>query len=106
MAGQNVCDLGSGDVELGQQFDFAAGDDRVYAQLFRHRYEVFLQHLHGYRSGSGTAVFGYELEGAVLLCRRGFVVGVDEDVGIEEAAGGHLFFSRRAFSRRSFSCRS
>src|SRR5271170_4763665 len=37
----------------------------------------------------GAAMFGDEFEGAPLLCGCGFVVGVDENVSVEEATSGH-----------------
>ncbi len=87
--GEDVGNIGSGDVELGEQFDFAAGDGRLHTQLARNGDEIFLQDLERDDAGSGAAVLGYKGECAALLAGRGLIVGVNEDVGVEEATDGH-----------------
>jgi hypothetical protein len=55
-------------------------------QVAGHDDEIFLQHLQGNNAGAHTAMFIEKLDGATLLGSVLLVVGVDEDVGIEEAA--------------------
>jgi len=43
--GHNVRRLSSSDVELGEQFDFAAGDARINVQLPRDCGEILMEHL-------------------------------------------------------------
>ena len=54
--GQNVRDFRGCDIELGQQFDLAAGNAHINMQLSRYRDEIFLQHLQRYNSGSRSPV--------------------------------------------------
>src|SRR5437762_2771260 len=86
---ENVRDIGGCDVELGQNFGFATGDDCVHVQLPRDGDEVLLKHLQGHNAGSGTPMFCDEFESAALFRGGSLVVGVDEDIRIEEAASGH-----------------
>ncbi len=51
--------------------------------------------------GAGTPVLGDEFEGASLLCRSSFFVGVDKNIGIEEATGVHESRFDRSASRVS-----
>jgi hypothetical protein len=87
--GENVGDLGCGDVELGEQFHLAACDARVNAQFLRDRDEILLKDLHRHNSGPGAPMLGYEIDGPALFCRRRLVVCIDEDVGVEEATNAH-----------------
>lgn len=96
--GENVGNIGRGHVELGQQFHFASSDGRLYAQLAGYGNEIFLQHLERDDAGAGAAMFGYKFESAALFGGRGLVVGVNEDVGVEEAAGGHRLFVELYFA--------
>ena len=43
--GENVGDLWSGDIELGQQFDFAACNFNIDVQFARDGHKIFLQDL-------------------------------------------------------------
>jgi len=90
--GENVRDFGSGDVELSQKFNFAAGDARFNAQLLCDRDEIFLQHLQRHDSRPRPPVLGHEIEGASLLGGHAFIVGVNKDVGVEEATSGHRLY--------------
>lgn len=87
--GEDVGDIWSGDVELGEQFDFAAGDGRLHMQFSGGGDEIFLQDLERDYAGAGAAMLGYEIDGAALLGGRGLIVSVDEDDGVEEATSGH-----------------
>jgi hypothetical protein len=87
--GENVCDFGSGDVELGEQFDFAARNARVHLQLPRHRHKIFLKHLQRHNSGPPPPVLHHKIEGPLLFRRIRFVIRVNQDVGIEEATSRH-----------------
>lgn len=89
--GQNVADVRRGNVEFGQQFNFAASDTRINMQFSSDGDEILLQHLQRYNPGSCEPVLGDQIEGASLLCRRSLVVGIDKNVGIEEATGAHEF---------------
>lgn len=87
--GENVGDFGSGHVELGEQFNFAAGNARVHTQFPRERHEIFLKHLQRHNSGSPAPVLRYQIEGPLLLRRIRLVIRVNQDVGIEEATSRH-----------------
>ena len=86
---ENVGDFWRCDVELGDQFDFPTGDARVKVQFAGDRDEILLEHLQGHNSGPGAAMFCDEIEGASLFGGSGLVVGVDEDVGVEETTIAH-----------------
>ena len=90
-SGQNIRDVGSGDIQLGQQFDFAASNTRVNVQFSSNDDEILLQYLQRYDASSRTSVLGNQIESATLLRRCSFVVGVHENIGIEEATGAHEF---------------
>ena len=90
-SGQNVRDLGRSDIELSQQFDFAASDTRINVQFASDGDEILLKYLQGYDAGACSAVLSNQAESASLLRRCGFVVGVDKNIGIEEATGAHEF---------------
>jgi len=90
-SGQNVRDLGRSDIELSQQFDFAASDTRIDVEFASDGDEIFLKDLQRHDAGARTPVLSNQFEGASLLRRSGFVVGVDKNIGIEEATGAHEF---------------
>jgi hypothetical protein len=76
--GQDVGNLGSGNIELGEQFDFAARNARINAQFTCDRNEILLQHLQRHDAGARPAVLCYKVDGASLLRRCGLIVRVDE----------------------------
>ncbi len=86
---QNIRDFRSGNIELGEQFDFPACNARINAQLAGNCDEIFLEHLQRHNTGSRAPVFGHEIDGASLLSRRSLVVRVDEHIRIEEATSAH-----------------
>ena len=65
--GQDVIQLRDDNVELSQQFNFAASDCCINVQLPRHRNEVFLENLEGYDAGARTAVLRQQMECAPAL---------------------------------------
>jgi hypothetical protein len=79
---QDIGHLGSDDIELGEQFDLAAGNARLNMQLSRDGNEMLLQHLQRHDAGPRTPVRGHQIEGAPLLCRSFLVVRVNEDIGV------------------------
>jgi hypothetical protein len=88
---QNVGDLGCSDIKLSQQFDFAASDTRINVEFASDSDEILLEHLQRHDPGARTPVLSNKVEGASLLRRCSFVVGVDKNIGIEEATGAHEF---------------
>ena len=86
---KNIREFGDGDVKLRQQFDLAAGNGRIDAQISRDGNKVLLQYLQRYNSSPRAPVFGHQVERFPLLGRRSLVIGVDEDVGVEKATSGH-----------------
>jgi hypothetical protein len=90
-SGQNVGDLGCSDIKLSQQFDFAASDARINVEFASDSDEILLEHLQRHDAGARTPVLSNQVEGASLLRRCSFVVGVDKNIGIEEATGAHEF---------------
>ncbi len=88
---EDVGDFGSGDIELGEQFDLPARNARIKVQLARDGDEILLKHLQRHNAGSGAAVFSQEIEGAALLRGRSLVVRVNQDIGVEEATSAHEF---------------
>ena len=87
--GQDVGNLGSGNIELGEQFDFTARNARINVQFTCDRNEILLQHLQRHDTGARPAVLCYKVDGASLLRRCGLIVRVDEDIGVEEATSAH-----------------
>jgi hypothetical protein len=86
--GEDIGNVGSGDVELGEESDFAACDGGVHAQFARDDDNVFLQ--------------DPERDDAVLARRcsvtswtaqrclaRVALLSEDKDVGVEKATSGH-----------------
>jgi hypothetical protein len=90
-SGQNVGDLGCSDIKLSQQFDFAASDTRINVEFASGSDEILLEHLQRHDAGARTPVLSNQVEGASLLRRCSFVVGVDKNISIEEATGAHEF---------------
>jgi hypothetical protein len=90
-SGQNVRDLGRSNIELSQQFDFAASDTGIDVEFASDGDEILLKDLQRHDAGARTPVLSNQFEGASLLRRSGFVVGVDKNIGIEEATGAHEF---------------
>jgi len=90
-SGQDVGDVRCGNIELRQQFDFAASDAGINVQFASDGDEILLQHLQRYNARARKPVLGNQSEGAPLLCRRRFVVGIDKNIGVEEATGAHEF---------------
>jgi len=86
---EDVCDLGSGDVELGEQFNLASGNARIHMQFPCDRDEILLEHLQRHNSSPRSPVFGYQIEGGPLFRRRRLVIRVDENIGIEETTSAH-----------------
>ena len=86
---QNVRDFGRGHIELGQQFDLAAGNRRVHLEFLRYGYKIFLQHLQRDDTRPRTPVLSDKIQRLPLFCGIGLVIGIDEYVGVEEAAGRH-----------------
>jgi len=74
--GQNVRQFQCSDVELCQQFNFSAGNGRIYPQIPRDGYEIFLQHLHRDHTRLRAAMLGHQGNGAALFCGRSFVVRI------------------------------
>ena len=87
--GQDVGNFGSGNIEFGKQFDLPTCDARIHVQLLGDGYEILLQHLQGNDSGSRSPMFGYQGESTPLFGWSGFVVRIDENVGIEETTSAH-----------------
>jgi len=102
---QNVGEFGYHDMEFSEQFGFAASCSRIDAQLASGSNKVFLQNLKRNHAGSGAAVLGDQIEGAALFRRSSFIVGIGEDVCIEEATNGHGFRFDRSASPWSDRCR-
>jgi hypothetical protein len=90
-SGKNVRDLGCSDIELSQQFDFAASDTRINGEFARDGDEILLEHLQRDDAGARTPVLSNQVEGASFLRRCSFIVGVDKNIGIEEATGALEF---------------
>jgi hypothetical protein len=82
---------GAATSNLSQQFDFAASDARINVEFASDGDEILLEHLQRHDAGARTAVLSNQVEGASLLRRCSFVVGVDKNIGIEEATGAHEF---------------
>ena len=89
--GKDVGQLWNDNVELGQQFNFAASDCRIDVQLPRHGDEVFLENLQGYDAGACAPVLCHQIERTPLLCRCGPVVRINQDISVEEATSAHEF---------------
>ena len=87
--GEDVPNPGSGNVELGQQFDLAAGNGRINVEFSRYRDEILLKYLQRHNACPRAPMLRYEIEGSTLLHRRRLVVRVDEDVRVEEATSAH-----------------
>ncbi len=87
--GENIGDVWSGDVELGQHLDLAARNAGVDMQLSREVHEILLQYLQGNNTGPRSPVIGGEIARASLLRGCRFVVRVKEDVRIEETTSVH-----------------
>ena len=58
--GEDFGDVGSGDMELDQEFDFAAGDGRFHMQFAGDVNEIFLQDLERDYAGAGATMLGDE----------------------------------------------
>ena len=54
--GQNVCNVRSDHVELGQEFDFTTREPRIEMQFASRGDEILLQHLQRKHSRSGATV--------------------------------------------------
>ena len=87
--GEDVCDLRSGNVELGEQFNLATRNPRINLKFSRDRDEIFLQHLQRQDSGPVAPMFRYKIEGASLLRGCSLVIRIDKHIGIEEATSAH-----------------
>ena len=86
---QNIRGFRSGNIELGEQFDFSARYARVNAQLACDRNKIFLEHLQQDNPGSPAPVFGHKIDGASLLSWRSHVVRIYEHIRIEETTSAH-----------------
>src|ERR1700733_12229865 len=93
----------SGDATSNSAISSTSDGRRVGQRQFAcDRDEILLEHLQGHNSGSGAAMFCDEIEGASLFGGSGLVVGVDEDVGVEEATCAH--YRRASFVRLCLAC--
>lgn len=77
------------DIELCQQFHLAASDLRVNVQLACCRDEVFLKDLERDNSGLFAPMLGNQFDGSLLFRRSILIVGVKNDVRVEEATNAH-----------------
>jgi hypothetical protein len=88
---ENVANVGRDDIELRDQFDFAAGSPRVDPQLARSHNKIFLKHLQRNHTASLAALLGKKLRRDFLLSGVGVIVNVDENVRIEKTTSAHEF---------------
>ena len=94
---KNVGQAQDGNVEFSQQLDLAAGNLRIDVELPGDRNEVLLQDLQRDDPRARQPVFRDQLQRAPLFRRRCPVVGVNQNIGVEEATSAHEFrFDRNA----------
>ena len=86
---ENVANLGNDDVEFSKQLNFATRHICVEMKFLRCTGEVLLQDLERYHSSLLPSVFGKQVQRAALLRRIGPIVGIKENVRIEEATSAH-----------------
>ncbi len=86
---ENIGDLWSGDVELGEEFNLSTSNLWINPKLSRHRHKILLEDLKGDDSGACSAMSRHEIDGDPLFGWRGFVVGVDQNIRVEESTSAH-----------------
>ena len=89
MAARMSANFGRSHIELGEQFDLPASNNRVNMQFARDGDEILLQYLQRNHARSAAPVFRQKVEGASLLCRCRPVVRVNQNIGVEEATSAH-----------------
>ena len=96
--GDHIVFVESHDVAAGQNFYLPLRNLGVYTELSGGRREIFLHHLQGHYRRIPPMVISNDRNGARLLLRTGVIVGVDQNIGIEE---GQTFHRRSCNSSRS-----
>ena len=80
--GKNVCQVRLNYIELGEQFDFAAGNARIHVQLAGDGDEILLKHRQRNDAGSCPAMLGKKLDSKTLLGLR-FPPHIEELLGLQ-----------------------
>jgi hypothetical protein len=86
---ENIRNVWRGDIKLCQNFDLAARDMAIDAQLSCDAREILLKHLQGNNAAPGSPVFCHQIAGTTLFGWCRFVVGVEEDIGVEKTTNAH-----------------
>lgn len=79
----------SSDVELGEKLDFPPRSSGINAKFPRYRDKILLQHLGRQHTCARMAVFSDKFDCSLLLRWRRLVIGINEDIRIEETTSGH-----------------
>lgn len=77
------------DIEIGKQLNFPTRNASIHAELACRRDEILLKNLQRHHAGSSAAMFCHQVESTALLRRGCLVVGIDQDVGVEETTNAH-----------------
>jgi hypothetical protein len=98
---KNIGHVRCDNVELSQQLHLAARDAWIEAELSRDGNEVFLEHLQGNNTTSAATLLCDEFDGTALFGGGSFIIGINQNVGVEEATDAHGSDLDRSASRAS-----
>jgi len=88
---ENVSQIRRSNIKLSENFDLAPRDLGINTQLSCDVHEILLKHLQGNHATPRSPVFCHEIARTALFGGRRFVVGIEENVGVEKTTHAHEF---------------